>query len=223
MRRGGRVRSSVIVSLLSIVAAWLAVVTAPAQADTQPDPGSPTTVSADALPTWQVNGVVWSQVTVGNIVYVTGSFTKARPPGTAPGNPAEIPAGNIFAFDIRTGNAVSGFSHSMNAQGMAITRSPDGTRVYVAGDFTTVDGSPRGHIAAFDTSTSRLVTGFAPSVGAQVRAVTASTSTRSIGGALLVVLGAPRTRLGAVTESTEAVTAWAPSADDNTFWSITLA
>src|SRR4051794_13119336 len=223
MRRGGRVRSSVIVSLLSIVAAWLAVVTAPAQADTQPDPGSPTTVSADALPTWQVNGVVWSQVTVGNIVYVTGSFTKARPPGTAPGNPAEIPAGNIFAFDIRTGNAVSGFRHSLNAQGMAITRSPDGTRVYVAGDFTTVDGLPRGHIAAFDTSTGRLGTGFAPSVGAQVRAVTASNTTVYFGGAFMAVNGQPRTRLGAVSATTGAATAWAPSADDNTVWSMTLA
>ena len=120
MRFGGRTRSSAILSLLSIVAAWLAVMAAPAHADTQPPPGLPTTVSADALPTWQVNGVVWSQVTVGNVVYATGSFTKARPPGTAPGDPAEIAAGNIFAFDIRTGNAVTGFSHSLNAQGLAI-------------------------------------------------------------------------------------------------------
>src|SRR4051812_39303116 len=221
MRPGGRVRSSVIVSLVSIVAAWLAVLTAPAHADTQPDAGSPTTVSADALPTWQVNGVVWSQVTVGNIVYVTGSFTKARPPGTAPGNPAEIAAGNIFAFDIRTGNALSGFSHSMNAQGMAITRSPDGTRVYVAGDFTTVDGLPRGHLAAFDTSTGRLVTGFAPSVGAQVRAVTASNSTVYFGGAFMAVNGQPRTRLGAGPGSTGAGTAWGTGAGGNTGWAET--
>ncbi len=34
------------------------------QADSQPDPGMPATVTADSLPTWQINGVVWSQVTV---------------------------------------------------------------------------------------------------------------------------------------------------------------
>ena len=45
-----------------------------ALADTSPDAGTPATVTADALPTWQVNGVVWSQVVVGNTVYVTGKL-----------------------------------------------------------------------------------------------------------------------------------------------------
>src|SRR3954447_20309755 len=67
----------------------------PSQADTQPHPGTPATVSADRLPTWQVNGVVWSQVVVGNTVYVTGSFTQARPPGVAAGG-----AGSVAAKDI---------------------------------------------------------------------------------------------------------------------------
>ena len=54
--------------------------------------GTPATVSADALPTWQINGVVWSQAVVGNTVYVTGSFTKARPPGVAAGGAGEVDA-----------------------------------------------------------------------------------------------------------------------------------
>src|SRR4051794_9069268 len=40
-------------------------VPATASADTRPDAGTPATVTADALPTVQVNGVVWSMVTVG--------------------------------------------------------------------------------------------------------------------------------------------------------------
>jgi trimeric autotransporter adhesin len=224
MRHGGLVRRWWAFScLLSIVAAWLSVLTAPAEADTQPDPGIPATVSADGLPTWQVNGVVWSQVMVGNIVYATGKFTKARPPGTAAGSPAEIDAGNIFAYDIRTGNPLAGFNHSLNAQGMVVGRSPDGSRIYVGGDFTAVDGVARGHVAAFDASTGRLVTGFAPSVGGQVRALAASNSTVYFGGAFMAVNGQPRTRLGAVSDATGAVTAWAPKADDNTVWSMVLA
>src|SRR5687767_13481813 len=34
----------------------------PATADTDPPAGTPATMTADALPTWQINGVVWSAV-----------------------------------------------------------------------------------------------------------------------------------------------------------------
>jgi len=68
-----------------------------ALADTGPAAGVPATVSADVLPTWQINGVVWSQVVVNNTVYATGSFTKARPPGVAAGGAGEVTANNIFA------------------------------------------------------------------------------------------------------------------------------
>src|SRR3954453_7176670 len=58
----------------------------PATAHTAPGPPVTTpTVSADALPTVQVNGVVWSSVTIGNRVYATGSFTSAGPAGAAAG------------------------------------------------------------------------------------------------------------------------------------------
>ncbi len=102
---GGRVRR-IVVTLLAggLTAAGLVTAVPAAQADTAPAAGTPATVSADALPTWQVNGVVWSQVLVGNTVYATGSFSKARPPGVAAGGAGEINAQNIFAYDILTGN-----------------------------------------------------------------------------------------------------------------------
>jgi hypothetical protein len=71
-----RIRDGVAV----LAAAALAVVALPAQsqaAEPQPaqaaatDP-TPPTVTADALPTWQINGVVWSQAIIGDVVYVTG-------------------------------------------------------------------------------------------------------------------------------------------------------
>src|SRR4051794_3992866 len=75
---------------------------APAAADTRPPAGAPATVTADALPTVQVNGVVWAMTTVGRTVYATGSFTRARPAGAAPGV-SETPRGNLVAFDLVTG------------------------------------------------------------------------------------------------------------------------
>ncbi len=59
-----------------------------ASADSAPVGGLPATVTADALPTVQINGVAWSQVTVGNTVYVTGSFTQARRPALRSAAPA---------------------------------------------------------------------------------------------------------------------------------------
>ena len=43
-------------------------------------------VTADALPTVQIDGVVWSQAVVGNVVYAGGSFANARPAGAASGH-----------------------------------------------------------------------------------------------------------------------------------------
>ena len=62
-----------------------------AQADTDPPVGTPATVSADGLPTWQINGVVWSQAGRQHGLRA-GNFTRARPPGVAAGGPGEVDA-----------------------------------------------------------------------------------------------------------------------------------
>jgi hypothetical protein len=185
-----------------------------AQADTAPPVGLPATLSADVLPTWQLDGVVWSTVTVGNTTYATGSFSTARPPGVAAGGVGQIPAGNIFAFDITTGERISTFDHTLNAQGLSLAKSPDGTRVYVVGDFTEVDGQERLRVAAFDTATGALVSDFAPRPLGQVAAVAATDSTVYFGGSFNSVGGAVRGRLAAVNAADGVLTDWAPTADD---------
>ncbi len=219
------VRARAAVTVLAVLAGLSTVVlaTPPTQADTQPDPGTPATVSADALPTWQINGVVWSQATVGNTVYVAGRFTRARPSGVAAGGAGEVTANNIFAYDIRTGERVASFNHQLNAQAMSVAKSPDGSRVYFGGDFTTVDGIARGHVAAFDTATGNLVSTFAPNVGGQVRAMAATNTELFVGGAFTVASGQSRIRLASFASSNGAISAWAPKADDESVWSMTLA
>lgn len=184
----------------------------PAMGDTAPPSGTPATVSADALPAWQINGVVWSQVTVGDVVYATGSFTKARPPGAAAGT-SEVDRGNLLAYNITTGELLTSFRPSLNAQGRFITASPDGTRVYVTGDFTSVDGKARNRIAAFDTATGALVAGFAPSLNNSGRALAATNSTVYVGGLFTAANGVARSRLAALSATTGAVLSWAPTAD----------
>ncbi|WP_109505942.1 PKD domain-containing protein [Nocardioides speluncae] len=201
------------VAMMSTGIAVVGTVSTTATADTQPDPGTPGTVTADALPTWQINGVVWDQVVVGNTAYVTGEFTKARPPGVPVGGAGEVNALNIFAFDVTTGNRIASFDHSLNAQGLAIAATPDGSRVIVGGDFTTVDGVAHNHLAAFDTATNALVASFDASVNSQVSGVDATNDTVYAGGNFFSANGQTRTRLASFSLANGNVTSFAPTAD----------
>lgn len=183
-----------------------------ARADTAPTTDVPLTVSADVLPTVQINGVVWDQVIVGNTAYVTGEFSSARPARAAPGK-NETPRANILAFDITTGVLKSSWRPSLNAQGLAIAASDDGKRIIVAGDFTAVNGTARSRIAELDADTGALVTSFSPSFNARVRTLTVSGGTVYVGGIFTTVSGRPRTRLAALSVTNGAVLDWAPTAN----------
>lgn len=218
-------RAIAALSASTLVAVGAAVVLAaapPARADTAPpNPGTPETVSADALPTVQINGVVWAQVTVGNTVYATGSFTSARPAGSPAGS-NETARANLLAYDITTGNLITSFNHTLNAQGRAITASPDGTRVYVVGDFTTVDGQTHNRVAAFNTADGSLVNSFTGGTAASARAVTATNSTVYVGGIFASAMGNSRARLAAYSATNGALLNWAPTADDNQVTALVL-
>jgi hypothetical protein len=192
-------------------------------ADTDPPTGTPATVSADPLPTWQIDGVAWSQTLVGNTVYAVGQFTKARPPRAAVGAATEVARANILAYNITTGNLITSFNHTLDAQGLRVAASPDGSKIYVGGDFTTVDGQPRSHIAAFSTATGALDANFHPKVSNSVRAIVATNSTVYYGGNFFNVDGRTRTRLAASDAATGALSlTWKPAADDNTVYALAL-
>src|SRR4051794_14790862 len=202
--------------IMLLVGGVLGLLAPAAWADTRPTPPSasnPETVSADALPTVQVNGVVWSMVTVGNTVYATGSFTAARPAGALPGV-NETPRANLVAFNLATG-VMTAWNHSLNGQGRIIVASPDQSRIYVGGDFTTVDGQPRGHVAAFDVATGNLIPGFAPTSNGITYALAATNSTVYAGGTFNTAGGLTRTRLAAYRATDGSVTNWAPTANHN--------
>ncbi len=200
------------VSLL-LVAGVLGLLAPAARADSAPldpsDPATPVTVTADGLPTVQVNGVVWSQVTVGNTVYAAGKFTRARPAGAAAGT-SETVRNNLLAFDIRTGELITSFAPNLNAQALVVAASPDGSRIYVGGDFTSANGQTRNHVAAYDTATGALVSTFKPSVSSAVGAIAATNATVYLGGNFSAVGSVSRSRLAAVSASNGALLPWAP-------------
>ncbi|WP_115790096.1 PKD domain-containing protein [Arthrobacter silvisoli] len=206
-----------LIASLGLAALFGGILAAPALADSAPvnpgDPKTPVTVTADSLPTAQHDGVAWQAVTLGNTVYVAGKFSNARPYGAAPGTQL-VPRRNILAFDLASGLLKSNFAPNLNGQALSITASPDGSRIYVGGDFTTVNGVQRLRIAALDPSTGSLIPSFAPKVAASVRAIVASNSTVWFGGTFNAVGSVSRNRLAAVNASDGALLPWDPSADD---------
>ncbi|MGY1741765.1 MULTISPECIES: PKD domain-containing protein [unclassified Blastococcus] len=197
---------------LLLAAGTLALLPGTARADSAPllpSAATPTTVTADALPTVQIDGVAWAQAVVGTTVYVGGSFTSARPAG-APLGTNETPRANLLAYDIRTGELITSFAHDLNGQVLAVAASPDGSRVYVAGDFTAVDGQTRRRVAAFDTATGALVQNWAPAVQSQVAALAVTDDTVYLGGSITAVGSVSRSRLAAVSAADGSLLPWAP-------------
>ena len=222
----GRSRSAATMAALAVVASMCVVLmgAAPAQSDSSPqnpnDPDTPATVSADALPTMQINGVVWSQAMVGTKVYAGGSFSNARPAGSPAGSNT-VARANMVAYDVVTG-AMTSFAPSFNAQVRAVTVSPDKSRLYVGGDFTTVNGISHRRIAAFDTATGALLASFNPPINYDVNALVATNTTVYAGGAFQGVGNQDRGNLAAFNASNGALLNWAPQATGGTVWAMTM-
>lgn len=188
----------------------LTTVGQPAMADTQPPAaGTPATASTSSLPTAQMNGVAWDQVIVGNTVYVGGDFSKARPAGSALGT-NEVARTFLLSYNLATG-ILTPWAPVLNGQVRSMVASPDGTRLYVVGAFTSVNGVAKNRIVAFSTATGAIDPTFTASANGQVFAVTASASAVYFGGQFTASNSVQRPGgAAAVNAATSAVLPWAP-------------
>ncbi|MEU4361788.1 PKD domain-containing protein [Promicromonospora sp. NPDC023987] len=224
-RRVSAVLASVTLVVASFVAAPLASATEAAQIATEvAEPtADPASVSADALPTVQVDGIVWKQAIAGDTVYVGGEFQNARPAGAAPGT-NQVPRTNLLAYDLTTGELITTFNHTLNGLVTDMAVSPDGTRLYIVGGFTTVDGATRNRIAAFNLPSGTLNTSFAPNMNGNTKAVAATNTTVYAGGYFSAVNGHTRYRMAAMSASNgTALTGFKPVVDDRQVQSIVVA
>ena len=212
--RAHRYLATVVVTLTMAVGMFQATPVV-AYADSAPanpsDPKTPVTVSSDVLPTTQIDGVAWNQLVVGNTVYVAGKFSKARPAGAAPGT-STVTRQNLLAYDLTTGALKTGFVANLNGQALALAKSPDGSRIYVGGDFTTVNGLARSRIAALNPTSGAPIDTFKPSANNTVRAIAATASTVYLGGSFSSLNGSNRSALGAVSATGALNTNWQPKA-----------
>ena len=186
---------------------------APPPAVLQPDSSSG--VTADVLPTTQINngGYVQDQAIVGDAVYAGGSFSSARPAGAASGT-NESRRTNLLAYSISTG-ALKSFAPSLNGIVRVLALSPDKSRLYVGGEFTTVNGATRNRLVAFSTSTGAVISSFNVNLGGPVYAISATSSTVYVGGQFTQANGVNRGRLAAFRASDGGLlSGWTPKVGD---------
>ncbi|CAN7326610.1 LamG-like jellyroll fold domain-containing protein [Knoellia sp. LjRoot47] len=177
---------------------------------------APPTVTADVLPTWQTNGIVWTTASIGNTVFVGGTFTSIRPPGSAAGS-GEQARQNFAAFNATTGAPLAcapSFTRSAGgATVRAMTISPDGRTLYVGGLFNAVGGaSGWNQVAAVDIASCAVSTSFRPQASSTVRALAATGSSVYFGGDFVTVNGQARRYLASATPA-GALTPWTATAD----------
>lgn len=192
------------------------LVASPAFADSNPtdptNPATPTTVTADALPAPQIDGVVWTQKIVGNTVFAGGNFQNAQPAGAAAGVNT-VPRTDLLSYNLTTGVLNTGFAPTINGQVKTIAPSADGSILYIGGTFTTVNGVARSRLAALNATTGALITSFNPAPNYTVAAIVVSGGNVFFGGGFTAVGNKARSRVASVVASTGALNAWAPTTD----------
>lgn len=202
--------------IMAVAAAALGLVLGAAPLPAQAAPGAvldrgPTGVTADALPTAQIDGVAWTQVIVGNRVFVGGQFQHARPAG-APAGTDEVARSNLLAYDLTTGELDPSFAPTTNGAVLTLTTSLDKKTLFVGGDFTRVDGARRSRFAALSLPSGSL-TRVRPAFDSTVRVIRASKTRIFVGGSFTRVGASKRSKLAALKLSGR-LTGWAPSADN---------
>jgi hypothetical protein len=162
--------------------------------------------------TWATNGEVTAIAQTADMIFVGGTFTQVLENGGA--GPAATARSNLAAFDPATGAPIEGWAPSVNGPVYSLALSPDGTRLYVGGVFTSVDGVARANVAALDAATGAVVTGWNPGASARVRTLGVANGRVYLGGTFGSIAGRPRGFLGAVDAVTGALDeTWKPTAD----------
>ena len=136
---------------------------------------------------------------IGSTVYIGGNFSEVFEPVSG----ESFARTNLYAYDESTG-FVTSFNPAVNGKVWALERSPNGRYLYVAGDFSTVDGVSRKGVARFDLRTS-AVTKFNARLDGRVRTVNYVGGHLIVGGAFTRVNGVRRVGLASLDPATGAL------------------
>ncbi len=146
---------------------------------------------------------------LGRRVYVGGNFTVVT---TRAGKAAV----RTYLASVLAGSGRLGTFHpKLNGRVYALAASPTGKYLYVGGDFTTVNGHPRNHVAAFRVSTRKLAPRLPDMrIAGGVKALAATSTALYVGGSFHGVAGQVRHGLAKLVLTRAGrfrLSRWAPS------------
>jgi hypothetical protein len=212
---GDFMRSRVLGSIIAVFALAIgAVVATPSlQGASALSPG--VHFSADNLPTWQTNGVVYGLAQSNGKVVAGGTFSQIRPPTGGSGT-AQTRNG-LAVFNAETGQpdscqytiALAGGTPTVRS----VVASPDGNTIYVGGNFSNISGVTVLRVAALDVQTCTVRPFRANTVSSFVNGMAVSGNTLYLAGEFQSVAGQPRLRFAALDATTGALLPWVADAD----------
>ena len=147
---------------------------------------------------WATNGPVDAIVRSDNTIFVGGGFTRVGPA-----------TGCGAAIDINTGTHNPAFA-KVNGEIRAVVSDGSGGW-YVGGDFTTVGGVTRNHLAHIEAD-GMLDASWNPNPNGSVLALAVSASTVYVGGTFTTIGGQTRNKIAALDTVTGSATSWNPNA-----------
>ena len=170
-------------------------------------------LSAVGSPIWQTNNTVWALDAQNGVVYAGGQFTSVRPPGSALGS-NEVARNRIAAFNANTGALITTFNPNANGMVYDLDVSNDGTKLYVAGSFTTIGGQTRQRIARLNLPSGTVDTAWSANADGIVATVISDNNSVYIGGDFTTVKGTARQRIAKLnTTNGNVVTAFNATSD----------
>jgi hypothetical protein len=132
-------------------------------------------------------------------VYVGGDFTSV----------GGLVRRGLAALDATTGAGIPAFQADANEYVEAMIPSTDGTRLFVAGNFTAIQGQSRSYFAAIDTASGLVVSTVKPKFNRGILTLAYSSGAVYAGGQFTKVNGVARGHAAKVNATTGALdTAW---------------
>ncbi len=155
--------ASLVTGAAAVILAGTAVPAAAATGPVSPTPasGTPQLTAYDGVTTDQVRQLVQC----GSTMYAVGTFATIKRGSTT------YTRNNVFSFSATSPYQVTAWDPNVNGIVNTIGLSSDCTTAYIGGKFTSVHGTAATNIAAIDTTTGVVNTGFAHSANGQVETI----------------------------------------------------